>query len=216
MIILTATIHISETEVINIDRRNLIGISSSIYDRSDLKLPSFGIISNIGNIEFNDNDGQVLQYAEKLKLQAGQKCEIWLHNTLVETANEKIGVFETDQWNYDNERRVVSVSLKDDLEEWQNINFDGIDYNPNINKSQSLSYFYEELRNATVKDGNYEMLSLEGLDETTKNVLSDIIIQYPLLYKGSLWESWQKVCEVGQLHIYKENGIVKCRYNGGN
>ena len=107
MITLTAKIYISETEVIEVDRRNMLGVDRSIFDRSDLKLPSFGIISNTGNIEFNDNDGRVLHYAENLQLQKGQKCEIWLNNTLVENASELIGSFETDQWDYDNDSKVV-------------------------------------------------------------------------------------------------------------
>ncbi len=99
MIVLTAKIYISETEIIEIDRRNILSMESSIFDRSDLKLPSFGIISNVGKIEFNDADGQIRDYAEELLLQSGLQCEIKLNNTLDEDAVERIGLFETDQWD---------------------------------------------------------------------------------------------------------------------
>lgn len=220
------------TEVdINIDYRNLISLQRTIYDRSDLKLPSFGIISNTGNIEFNDNDGEVRDYAEMLLLQSGLKCEINLNNTLVEGASEKIGLFETDQWNYDNDSRVVSVSLKDDLEEWQEINVATIEYDPRVIEHKPFSWLYEHLwkltsnREAYVNTdgevisgtGNYNMLSLVELDEETQSVLNNTYIQYPLLESGSLWQQWTKLCEVCQLHIYKNNdGVVVCRYNGGN
>ena len=63
-------------------------------------------------------------------MQSGLKCEIKLKNTLVDGATETIGLFETDQWNYENDSKSVSVSLKDDLEEWQDINVGEISYDP--------------------------------------------------------------------------------------
>ena len=202
---------------IDIDRRNLISISRSIFDRSDLKLPSWGIISNTGNIEFNDTDGEIRDYAEQLILQSGLKCEIKLKNTLVDGASETIGLFETDEWDYDNDNRVVSVSIKDDLEEWQDISVEEISYDPRKIESKPFKWLYEHLWAITTANNNYTMLAFDELDTDTQGVLQNTYIQYPLLESGSLWESWQKLCEVCQLHIYKDNnGVVVCRYNGGN
>ena len=201
---------------IDINSRNLISLETSLYDRSDLNLPSFGIISNNGNIEFNDYSGEVRDYAEQFLLQKGLKCEIKLHNTLVENAEKTVAVFETDKWNYNNEKQTASVSLKDDLEEWQNINVEEISYDARNPIERPLRYFYDHLHSITVKNGNYKMQSFNELDEITKSILENIIIKYPLLYSASLWANWYKVCQVGQLHIYKESDIVKCRYNGGN
>lgn len=200
---------------IDIDRRNLIGISRSIFDRGDLKLPNFGILSNTGEIEFNDLDGEIRDYAEQLLLQSGLKCEINLNNTLVDGASQTIGVFETDQWDYDNDNRVVSVSLKDDLEEWQEINVEGILYDAESTVHQNLTYYYKYLYSKT--PSKYNMCSFEKLDIITKGILSNTWVKYPLLKNGSLWQQWTKLCEVCQLHIYKNNdGEVVCRYNGGN
>lgn len=200
---------------IDIDRKNLISISRSIFDRSDLKLPSWGIISNTGNIEFNDTDGEIRDYAEQLLLQSGLKCEIKLNNTLVDGASETIGLFETDEWDYDNDNRVVSVSIKDDLEEWQDINIVGIEYDPRKIEHKPFSFFYQRLW--AVTNDKYPMQNLEQLDEVTRGVLKNTYTQYPLLESGSLWEQWTKLCEVCQLRIYKDNnGVVVCRYNGGN
>lgn len=211
MITITAKIYISDTEIIEIDRRNMLSVSRSIFDRSDLKLPSFGIISNKGNIEFNDSDGKVLHYAENLQLQKGQKCEIWLNNTLVENASELIGSFETDQWDYDNDNRLVSVSLKDDLEEWQEINIDGF----SLQTQKRLDELYIILYEKT--PSKYNMLAFSDLDETTQGILSNTYIQYPFLENGSLWQQWNKLCQVAQAHIYKNNdGYAVFFYNGGN
>lgn len=220
------------TEVsIEINRKNLIAINRSIFDRSDLKLPSWGIISNTGNIEFNDIDGEIRDYAEQLLLQSGLSCEIRLNNTLVDGASELIAKMETDQWEYDNDSRIVNVSIKDDLEEWQDINVAEKNYDPRKNEHKPFSWLYEHLwkltsnRSPYVNDkgetiigkGNYNMLSIVDLDEDTQAVLNNTYIQYPFLESGSLWQQWTKLCQVCQLHIYKNSdGIVVCRYNGGN
>lgn len=200
-----------------VNRENLIGIESKIVDRSDLKLPSWGIISNTGNIEFNDANGSILQYIEEMILTSGLDVEIRLNNTFFEGKSELIGKFQTDEWNYDNDNRIVSVSIKDDLEEWQNINVEEISFNPKNPTPQNCEYFYDYLYNKTIKQGNYQMLSYDELDSDTKYILHNTYIQYPMLKGGSLWNCWNKLCQVCQLHIYKNSeGIVVCRYNGGN
>ena len=198
---------------INIDHKNIISISGSLFDRSDLKLPSFGIISNKGELEFNDIDGEVSDYAQQNLLQKGLQCEISLNNTLANGASKRIGVFETDQWNYDNDNKKVSVSLKDDLEKWQEITVDEISYDAQNPVEHSLEWFFRELAIITMNNG-YDINII--LDEKTNAVLKNTIIKYPLLYSSSLWTAWDKVCKVGQFHIYKENGVVEVRYNGGN
>ena len=114
---------------------------------------------------------------------------------------------------------MVSVSLKDDLEEWQEINVKAISYDPRTIVHQPFSWIYEYLWEITDsrENGNYNMLSLDELDDKTKSVLFNTYTKYPLLEAGTLWEQWTKLCEVCQLHIYKNNdGIIVCRYNGGN
>ena len=209
------------------DRRNLLSIERSIFDRSDLKLPSWGIISNLGNLEFNDANKRFLAYANAGVLVEGMKCELYLNNTLVNGAIERIGTFYTDTWDYDNDNRVVSVSLKDDLEEWQDINVAEISYDPRKIEHKPFKWFYVELWKLTSNrfyaeediygNGNYNMLAFDELDTDTQDILQNAYIQYPLLESGSLWVQWTKLCEVCQLHIYKDNnGVVVCRYNGGN
>lgn len=216
MIIITAKIYISDTEVIEVDRRNMLKCESLISDRSDLKMPSFGVISTTGNIKFNDNDGKILQYAENRMLVEGAKCEIVLTNTLVPNCSTILNEYETAKWDYDNENKAVTVSLKDNLQELQQINFAGIQYNSINGSPKNLAWIYEKLRTATISVGDYTMPTVEELDEKTRQVLLQTKIKYPMLNSGSLWSCWQKLCEVGQLHLYKEKGIIKCRYNGGN
>lgn len=180
---------------INIDRKNLISISRSIFDRSDLKLPSYGIISNTGNIEFNDFDGEVRDYAEQLLLESGLKCEIKLNNTLTNGATQTIGLFKTDEWDYDNDNRVVSVSLKDDLEEWQDILLEEYP----LQNTMNMYEIYQYLVSKTPSKWNFV------IDSFTRNRLESIICSYPYLEENNLWAQWQKLCEVCALYIYKNN-----------
>jgi hypothetical protein len=198
-----------------IDQRNILSISSDKADRSDFKFPSYGIISNKGNLEFNDTTNRFLGYAQLGVLDKGAPVEIYLNNTLSERATTTIDSLETDEWDYNNDNKVVSVSLKDDLEEWQDINVNGIGYDPRKTESKPFSWLYDYLWEIT--NPIYPMLSLEELDEKTRNILKSTHIQYPLLESGNLWQQWTKLCQACQLHIYKNNnGVVVCRYNGGN
>ena len=203
---------------LDINRRNLISFSRSIFDRSDHKRPSYGIISNTGNIEFNDLNGEIADYAEQLLLTSDLSVVAHLNNTLAKTS-EKIGVFETREWDYDNDNRSVSVSLKDDLEEWQDISVEGFSYDPrkpfNILENGTMADLYRWLYNAT--PSKYKMLSLAELDEQTRTILGSTSIRYPLLESATLWRQWQKLCEVCALYIYKNNeGRTVCTYTYGS
>ena len=241
MITLTAKIHINATnprpfkigqsvigggdligENINIEKdftqSNLISISRSIFSRSDTKSPSYGILSNNGLLEFNDTDQAFLHYASAGLLVSGLKVYIYLNNTLTKKS-EMVGVFETNTWNYDNNNRSVSVSLKDDLEDWQEIQNDGINYNRlkpyEIIEEGRMSSLYRWLQKKTPQ--KYNMLSYDQLDEITKSILYDTQIKYPLLKSGTLWQQWEKLCQVCGLYIYKNNeGNTVCTYTYGS
>jgi hypothetical protein len=199
---------------IEINNRNLIEISGSIFDRSDLKLPSWGIISNVGEIQFNDLDGEIRDYAEQLLLSSGLKCEIKLNNTLVGGASETIGIYETDQWDYDNDNRIVSVSLKDDLEKLQNYNISEIYYDGTQEKKQ-LKWWYNQLYDKTKARG-FLILEFSQLDDKTKDILENTYIKSPYLKGTNFWSAWSKLCEASLSYMYKYNDIIIFRHTGGS
>ena len=197
---------------------NLISLERSIFDRSDTKLPSYGILSNNGNLWFNDTNGAFLTYANAGVLVSGLKVHILLNNTLSKTS-EEVGVFETDTWDYDNDNRSVSVSLKDDLVQWQDIYVEGFGYDPRkpnaILTEKSMANLYDWLCKKT--PSKYKMLAFSELDQETKTILQNTIIDYPFLESGSLWAQWTKLCQVCGLYIYKNNqGQVVCTYTYGS
>lgn len=203
---------------IEINNRNLISLGGSIFERGDTKLPSYGIISNTGNLEFNDLDGEIKDYAEQLLLQSGLQVLIQLKDTLSNKV-ELVAKMETAQWDYDNNNRSVSVSLKDDLEEWQDIQVQGFYCDPknpySVIVGGNMANYYNWLMVRT--PDKYKMRQFDRLDSKTKDILQRSSIDYPLLKDGSLWEQWQKLCEVCGLYIYKNNeGETVCTYTYGS
>lgn len=197
---------------IEIDESNLISFDSDIVDRSDIKYPSFGIVSNSANLTFSDFDEQVLDLIAQQILHSGIKVDVFLNNTDSNT-EEQICLMETRELSYDNENRQVQVSLKDNLEKLQEIevkplyyyNEDGSNKEP-----QTAQQYYEYLWSQTPEE--FGFLSFSALDDSTKERLSSTTIQYPILENGTLWDSWQKLCELCLLHIYVDNegnSIVK-------
>jgi hypothetical protein len=186
---------------INIDKRNLISIERSVSDRAETNYPSWGVFSNGGSLSFNDKNGEIKDYAEKNFLQGGVNVEIFIGNTL-SRSQKLIGVFSTTEWSYDNDNRAANVSFKDDLEEWQDIFVDGINYDSRTQKSQTMQYFYDYLHSKTPQ--KYNMLSFSELDENTQDIISSTVVQYPLLESGNLWAQWNKVCQVCGLNIYED------------
>lgn len=208
----------TDTVEIEFNRRNIINIESSIFLRSDISLPSWGIISNSGRLTFKDIDKKFLYFADAGWLVEGLKVQMFLKDTLLKK-QEMLGTFYTDVWEYDNDNFEVSVSLKDDLEEWQDISVSGFDYDPRnpskILQNQNMKDFYEWLEERTPE--KYNVLPFEQLDEKVKYILLATEIKYPYLQSGTLWSAWKKLCEVCGLYLYKNNrGQTVCKYSYGS
>lgn len=199
---------------IDIDRHNLLSFNSDIIDRTTSQEPVYGIVSNSASLRFSDLKEETLDLITQQILHSSIKVEVWLNNT-DSKEQEQICLMQIRELSYDNDNRAVQVSLKDNLEEWQDINIDAINYDPLNGEPKTAQWFYEELHSKT--PSIYNMLSFEELDDDTREVLSGTTIQYPLLESSSLWDSWQKLCELCLLHIYVDyEGKTVCKYNNGN
>ena len=197
------------TTEIKIDSRNKISIDSSISIGENKKLPSFGVLSNKGEIKFNDSDGRVRILAENNLLKKGLEVSIYLEDTSTEN-QEFVGEYYTSEWDYDNNNNLVIITLKDGLEEWQDIFVKGINYDPRTSIARQGAYFYEYLYSKTPK--KYNMKSLDKLDEDTKKALFDTIIDYPVLEDGTLWQQWNKLCQLCRLYIFKDKEGTTCKW----
>jgi hypothetical protein len=186
---------------LDINKRNLLSFSADSMQRENAELPSWGIISNKGNIELKDFDKRIYSLAKNKLLKSDSLCYMSLRNTLFKGKNERIATMYTDSWEYDRENYIAKVSLKDDLEEWQDINISAIDYDYTKSQYYPMSDIYIKLHSLTPR--KYNMIGYENLSERTKTILANTKIYYPFLKSSSLWNAWYKLCQVCQLYIYK-------------
>lgn len=177
---------------LKIDRRSLISVDSNIIDRSDISLPSWGVISNRGNLFFNDINGDVLDYAEQGLLQEGQEVNIYLKDTLsgLETT---VGSFVTISWDYDNNSKVVTVELSDGLEDLQQIQ--NILMYPKYDEDTMLYVLQKVLESKYILQNDIVFLgnTLYFLRNTTLS-----LYEFP---RESVWAQLQKVCDVCGLYV---------------
>lgn len=217
MITLTAKITLADGTEIDIDKKNIVSVDASLIDRSDISLPSWGIISNNGKLSFVDWNGDIKRYADSLKLTENANVVIYLQNTITKSVKE-LKNYLTSKWYYDSNNHTVSVSLKDNLEEWQDIQISGFNYDVSdpqkVLPNQTMADLYRWLYIKT--PAKYSMKSFNNLNADTQDVLNNTTIPHPILKKGTLWAQWTKLCGACGLYIYKTSqGDTTCSYNYG-
>ena len=189
---------------LEITQKNLESFSSNIMDRQNAEYPTYGLISNSANLSFYDFDESALDLIITKVLHSGVHVIVWLGDD--ETGvSEQICEMEIRELSYDNNNRKVDITMKDNLEDMQNINVSAINYDPRYPQSQTGQWYYEYLYNITVGLNKYNILSFENLDAQTQNVFRKTNIEYPLLESGNLWDSWDKLCQLCLLHMYIDN-----------
>lgn len=199
--------------VIDIGQNNLIAFNSNIMDRTNTQYPSYGIISNHANLTFSDLHYETIDLISQQILHSGITVDVFLNNTF-SNMTEQVYSMEIRELSYDNDNRQVQLSLKDNLEEWQDINVPSVNY-MDIQEKLTAKWLYLNLRQET--PSKYHMQLFEELDSETQNILENTVIQYPTLEEDTLWNDWQKLCALCMLHIYVDNnGKTICRYNNGN
>ena len=195
MITLTAKITLADGTEIPLDKRNALAIDQSIVDRSNTLAPSYGIISNGGSLEIIDYNGEIKSFAQSYRLSDKSVATIYLTNTLVKNCSSQMGKYYATQWVYDDNGQTVRTNLADDLVDWQNIQVEGFNLQ---NSEMSGLDIYNYLKEETPSRWQFE-----NLDQTTKQVLEEYIIENPYLQRGNLWSQWYKLCVACGLYIFK-------------
>jgi hypothetical protein len=216
MITLTAKIEYEQDKFIEITPSNSISMQYALSDRADTSMPSWGIISNNGKLEFIDSNGKVKSLAEQNLLKKGVKVNIYLSNT---SKNITANIYElfAQSWDYDSNNFKVSVDVSDELKNMQEVQA-----TPYVYDLTQEKYFitakdlYDFIQADTVAKG-FNMATSAELDSNTIAHLSAISIPIPYFEQANLWNVWQNFCEAFQTHIFKgKNKKIVCVYNGGN
>lgn len=218
MITVSAKIQKLDGLFIELNQRNLLSIESSIFDRKDTSLPSWGIISNSGNISFVDSDGSIKALASNQELKSGMPITFFLNDT-ISNYSQSIGKFLTKKWDYNASTKEVNLSVADELISWQDTKLTSISYDLSQSKeSQFLDgeQIYSRIISEMESIG-YDITKFEELDDETINRLKLFTMPFFYIESESVWSVWSKFCVALQLHIYLNDiGKIVVKYNGGN
>ena len=198
-----------------VERNNLLSLEGLLTDRMNLEFPNWGVISNSGRISFIDYDYSIKTLAFKKQLKAGMKVILKIKNTAF-NFEENTGEFITDSWDYDDNSKEVTVTMKDGMEQLQSITFEGVMFDFTTT-SKTMNWAYKKLRDATHKLSNLIVDEFDSLDEKTRNRLNSLNIRYPYISSNNLWAHWNNFGQATQTHIFKmPNGRITCKYLEGN
>lgn len=195
MIALTVKILFNDKTFSIIKSSNLNYIESSVITCDNLSQPRWGIISNHGTLRFIDNELSQ-KIVNSPSLIENSNVEILLNNTLTNSSCE-VGNFKISTWSYDNHTKELSISLSDDLEEWQEISI----RNYYLVSEKTAYDIYENY----LKEETPDKWEFEPLDKITRSVLENYIIKYPFFKKDNLWAQFYKLCTACGLTIFKNS-----------
>lgn len=186
---------------IEIDQDNLISSDDELFDRSNTTQPSYGLISNTANLTVADYNEQILDLITQKVLGRGIKVTVWVNNDKVAERNQVISEKYIQSITYDNDNKQAQISLKDNIETMQDVNVPAIYIDVENIVSKTGKYYYDHLYTKS-QDAGLDVLAFNELDNDTKSVLNNTVIQYPILDEDSLWNEWTKLCDLCLLHIY--------------
>ena len=192
------------------DRRNLVSLSAPIKDRSDNEQPSYGIISNEGEMTVIDTTLEIKEYARMKILKPDLDVQIWLEDTLTKK-KQSIGKFKTNKWSYNNQNFEVTIQLKDDLELLQELKISKMTLQEN-----PMSFFeiYTWIINKIQQNqSNFTFI----IDSSTQTLLSNIQCEYPYLENDNMWGQLSKLSNIAGLNIYenaKKEIIITSGFGG--
>lgn len=195
-----------------IDRRNMISLEGELMDRGTADTPSFGIISNGGQMVISDNDGRFKIFYIRGIINKNTLISLYLNDTLKRTS-KPIGNYYAKNIDYDTESHTAIISLTDGLEEWQNIKLPFMWW---LEGDSSLSFadLYNRLYEYTPK--KYKMLALSSLDAETQTILFSNYCNQNV-GDATLWGAWTMVCEAIGAYIFKDaNEYTILRYGRGS
>lgn len=191
----------------DIDESRMVSCEFELNEKADPTLPSFGVISNDGSIEFKDYDGSFLQLIEEGRLNDRKQVVFQLENTYDRTKAD-ISQFLTEKVEYDDDTNTVNIDVVDRLVEWQDVK----DVRVYLERDKTMLYVYNKLveltpnKKTTSNPIGYEFAELSS---DIQDYLSHMSLDYFYLDNDNLWAQWRKFCEATGLYIYinKSNQI---------
>lgn len=152
----------------------------------------YGIYSNKGTLSFFDYDKSFYNLMETSPTTIEVKA--YVSNPV---ADKLIGTFLIDDYDYDDETKLVSLTLKDNLLSWQNIEL-------------PVLYYYYGTPLYNIVDNIRILGGLPSLNFTSRCELrlKSIYIYCTFLENETVWSAITKICQVAMCRVCTdENGI---------
>lgn len=204
------------SENMEIGKHNILSLDVERLDRQDVYLPSWGVVSNGGIASFRDNGGKALAYIKIGMIKKGKKVRVFLKDTISKN-KQQVGQFFVGDLNYDVYSRSVEMDLTDGLTDWQEYQIDPLVYNVEGGSPRSFKYIYNYIVGQIPSASKLRMKAFEELDFETRNFLEKGFVKFPFINSCSLWSALDMFAKATQTYIYvNENGLVECKYLGGN
>lgn len=206
-------------EFYNISESNsgsiISGIDVPIDSKSDIRMPSWGVVSNNANVYFSKYGADTLiSKVRSGHLSKNDRFQIFLHR-------------DKDIWRRVFSGYVKSISddgktlqLNDGLEDWQNRIVPRKDYNWDT-PSATAKDAYEYLRDFSWQLGSTKdelvpsMPTFGELNPETQDILSNTTIPNYFIEESNLWDQYNKLCTLCMCYIYKQDLNAKFEYKGG-
>ena len=191
-----------------VNEKNLDSFTYSLYDRENNDEPSYGVVSNSGTLSFVDSTGEILDYANMRLLKDLTGVEICISNSITKESQVFIKAF-TQEWEYDNDSRVVTLTIADGLSAiLQNITF----YNDlfHADKSAGDKAFVEIYNDIYGMVPSYfSMPSYDELNADVKSLIENISADAYKPEEGNLWAAIDAFAKAVGLHIYYDANKIK-------
>ena len=168
----------------------LLSFVRGSQNMQDNTTPSYGAISQYGSVKIADYTGEINELEELNLLTSGIKIKLYMDNELV-------GDYLFDTFEKEN-KTTYNIQLNDEIINWNDILVDEQKLQEN-KTAYDLYLFLKNLYSADYEDLSNEMILY----------LQSILIKYFYLESGTLFEQWNKFCDITQILICKkQNGKI--------
>lgn len=176
----------------------LMSITMQNESVADNVLPTYGIIGRTGNLSFIDyND---LLYNKILQREYPSEINVYQNGVLFAK------FISTRKYTYNIYSKEISIEISSNITNWQSINVNKMEISYDVTAYNVLEWLISK-QTITTMDALV-------ISEETMSHLKSITIPYFYLETATLWEQFQKLCDLAQLRIYQDrfNNINIQRY----
>lgn len=155
---------------------------------ADNILPTYGIIGRTGKLSLIDY--RDLLYNKILNREYPVEINIYQSGVLFAK------FISTKKYSYNIYTKEITIEASSNITNWQNINITKTEISYDVTAYDILVWL--------ISKQNITTLDAINMPNDTKAHLENITVPYFYLETGTLWEQFQKLCDLAQLRIYQD------------